>query len=81
MRLDKIPAGSVVTWTDPRFNFEENAIFLGIEGTGNDRKAKFVSRAGSSGSTYNWSAYRFNGRWSYGSSADYMKILDYTEII
>lgn len=78
-RLDRIAAGSFV-----RLNFnnryEEKAVFLGVEGTGDKRRAKFLSTTdpgkgiGGKG-YYEWEAYRYNGGWAFGSSAERL-ILD-----
>lgn len=48
---------------------EETHTFLGIEGEGDERRAKF---------RYNdmeWEAYRYQGRWSYGTSAEKLSIV------
>jgi hypothetical protein len=41
-------------------------VFEGFEGEGEDRRAKFRSVEDGS----KWEAYRYNGRWVVGSSAD-----------
>jgi hypothetical protein len=52
-------------------SFTQNAIFLGIEGTGDELLARFRS-PDSRGNT--WEAYRFNGRWAYGTGADRLSL-------
>lgn len=80
MRLDDIPAGSAVTFSI-RENEPEEAFFMGISGSGKERTAKFVSKVFDGGSCFDWEAYRYNGFWALGSSADRMKIIDYTEVL
>lgn len=48
---------------------EETCIFNGIEGEGDKRRAKFDE----------WEAYRFRGRWAYGSSAENLVVLEVVE--
>lgn len=83
IRLDKIPAGSIVTFRY-RNHEPERAFFSGIKGSGDSRRALFTSRRCGlpvAKTTYDWEAYRYNGYWALGSSADRMRILDYEEVL
>lgn len=53
----------------------EPALFLGVTGTGDDRRAKFRSFDDYNFRTYEWEAYRFEGFWAYGSSADRLQLI------
>jgi hypothetical protein len=72
IRLDKLTALSVVT-IEIDTGIEE-VVFLGIDGEGDDRKARFLSR-GYHGEIYEWAAYRYNGRWAYGTSGDRISVV------
>lgn len=50
--------------------YEEVHTFLGMEGEGNDREAIF------SDGYIQWHAYRFEGRWAYGSSAEKLSLVE-----
>lgn len=66
-RIDTLKAGSTVELV---FRYGvERAVFLGITGTGDDRRARFL-QLNVDGEPYEWEAYRYNGRWAYGTSAD-----------
>lgn len=58
----------------------EPALFVGVEGKGDDRRATFVqvSTSGPMGPqgqlSYEWQAYRYEGRWAVGSSADVLRL-------
>lgn len=58
----------------------EPALFVGIEGTGDDRRATFVQVTdqpflkGDDRKSYEWQAYRYEGRWAFGSSADVLRL-------
>lgn len=73
IRLDKLPALTVVS-IEIKYGVEE-VVFIGIDGEGDDRKARFLSR-GYHGEVYEWAAYRMNGRWAYGTSGDRLKVTD-----
>lgn len=77
-RLDKITPGSVVTLQfhegAGQDSYEDTVLFLGVEGSGNERRAKFMSQTGGT-ATYTWEAYRYNGRWAYGTSADRLSVI------
>lgn len=47
----------------------EDVLLVKVEGEGEDRRATFSENG------FEWEAYRFNGRWSYGSSADYLSVV------
>ena len=53
---------------------EEHALFLGVTGEGDSRRAHF-SQMLKPGASFDWEAYRFGGRWAYGSSADRMRVV------
>jgi len=58
--------------------YEEDAVFVGVTGEGNDRRATFRSldqRTYEDRVEYEWDAYRYNGRWAYGSSAETLRLL------
>lgn len=81
MRIDRLAPDTLV-----RLRFvgrwgnetrEEWARFLGIDGTGDERLAKFRSfYDGKPGGTYDWEAYRYSGRWAYGTSADPLQLVN-----
>ena len=52
----------------------EHALFLGVVGEGESRRAHF-SQMLKPGASFDWEAYRFGGRWAYGSSADRMRVV------
>jgi len=58
--------------------YEEDAVFVKLEGSGNERRATFrtTDTSWSGEYTYEWRAYRFNGRWAYGSSAETLRLLE-----
>jgi hypothetical protein len=77
LRIDNLTPGTTVTL---RFNgpkslgnapWEEEFLFLGIEGSGDDRHARFTSDDLSGA----WEAYRYNGHWAYGSSAERLSLI------
>jgi hypothetical protein len=72
-RIDSLKPGTkVVLQFGREFQFgdaeQEEATFLGIEGTGDDRRAKFRQ-------DFDWEAYRYNGRWAYGTSAESLRLV------
>lgn len=74
-RIDSLKPGTKVTLRFMREfqgtgSYDEDAIFEGITGTGDDRLATFSSTG-----DFSWSAYRFNGRWAYGSSAETLRLV------
>lgn len=75
-RLDRIAPGSTLEITTFYRNAPhdpERVVFLGIEGSGDDRRAKFM-QTGPDGKPFTWDAYRYGGRWAYGSSADRLRV-------
>jgi hypothetical protein len=52
--------------------FEEDAVFIRITGEGDERRATFRTQVVK---PYEWEAYRFNGRWAYGSSAETLRLV------
>jgi hypothetical protein len=52
---------------------EEEAVFLGIEGEGLDRTAKFMQVSIYTGKPYTWTAYRYKGRWTSGTGAQVLR--------
>lgn len=83
MRIDQLTPGDIVTlgfclqarntMTSPRMD-EETAMFVGHIGYGVDRRAEFAQLDGQ-GKVYNWEAYRYNGGWAFGSSANRLRLL------
>ncbi len=60
--------------------YEEDAVFVKLEGTGDDRRATFRTKDKETWSgtfaAYEWEAYRFKGRWAYGSSAETLRLVE-----
>lgn len=54
--------------------YTEEANFRGVIGKAEDRRAVFESVDGD-GSTYKWNAYRFEGDWAYGTSAERLQFV------
>ena len=77
IRLDKLTPLSIVE-IEIKYGIEE-VVFLGIDGEGDERKARFLSR-NHDGKVYEWAAYRMDGRWAYGSSADRIKVIEATPV-
>lgn len=79
-RIDSLTPDTEVTL---RFHhrgnsYDEAATFLGISGEGDDRRARFRSadtETLTAGRTYEWEAYRYNGHWAYGTSADRLSLV------
>ena len=63
--------------------YEEDAVFVKLEGEGDDRLATFLTpdRETWSGTfaAYEWQAYRYKGRWAYGSSAETLRLVEVKE--
>lgn len=84
IRIDKLEPGQIVTLAFHKGASttmekggrvdEEDAVFLGIDGEGDDRTARFVSASTRWGMHY-WRAYRFQGRWVFGSSAERLSVV------
>lgn len=80
VRIDQIPALSVVTIVLGRNDESEEALFMGVTGEGDERQAHFVSR-NYDGQPYQWAGYRMDGRWCYGSSGDSLRVLSVDKVI
>ncbi len=76
MRIDTLqPGDHVVLWfADSGDGFYECADLLRIDGAGDARQAWFRSHGG----TAEWSAYRYKGRWAFGSGAARIRLLGVT---
>lgn len=68
-RIDNLEPGTEVTLFFHGEQDSEPAVFLGLKGEGDSRHAKFRSEHGE------WEAYRYNGRWAYGTGADRLQLL------
>lgn len=82
VRIDSLEPGAKVRlkFCGSGWNAEhdEDAVFVGVTGEGNDRRATFRSldqRTYEDRVEYEWDAYRYNGRWAYGSSAETLRLL------
>lgn len=80
-RIDKLEKGTFVT-LDFNDRYQEDAVFLGIVGEGDDRRARFAqagaSHAASANGCYRmteWEAYRYNGGWAFGTSAERLRLV------
>ena len=74
-RIDSLKSLSAVV-LDFNGKFTEPAVFLGIEGEGDDRRAKFAQPTEHTESGYyTWDAYRYNGKWAYGTSAERLSLV------
>ena len=72
MTIDELQTGSIV-----RLQFLhgiEQAACIAVTGEGEERRARFVSYDAWTG-LYGWEAYRFEGEWAYGTSADPLVVL------
>ena len=56
----------------------EEATFLALIGEGDERRARFIQHDDAVG-LYEWEAYRFRGRWAYGTSADTLRLVEILE--
>lgn len=76
-RIDSLKAGDkvVLEFTGSMGNegHVETMIFKGITGEGTQRRATFADVYDS---TSDWEAYRYNGYWAYGTSADRLRLLE-----
>lgn len=82
VRIDRLERGAFVE-LDINGRYIERAMFIGIVGEGDARRARFVSAFKGEGNAITegdrkgyaeWEAYRYNGRWAYGSSAERMTV-------
>jgi len=53
--------------------YTEDNRFVGL--TDGGERATFTTHAADEGTPYNWDAYRFQGRWVYGSSAQRLSLV------
>lgn len=80
MRIAELKPGSLVTlgfWTGKQCR-EEKAIFLSFNR--DNAEVRFLSQGVSEG-LYEWSAYYYRGRLSYGTGADRLQVLDAKEVL
>jgi hypothetical protein len=73
-RIDSLTPGARVVLNFDN-DYEEPAKFLRVEGSGAEREAWFES-LGPAGEPYKWAAYRFEGYWVYGSSAQRLRVVE-----
>lgn len=77
-RIDSLKPGDTVELAFSHYGNKdetyEYAVFLGIKGEGDTRRAEFIQRERGDTSVFNWEAYRFNGRWVYGTSAERLRV-------
>ena len=76
MRIDQLIPETPVTldfYYRGKYSFTEEVTFVGRNGKGTDRVAVFRS-IGPDNKPYTWEAYRFEGRWVYGTSADRLSL-------
>lgn len=73
-RIDKLQPGSFVE-LDFNGKYQEFAVFLGISGEGDKRYAKFAQPQARGDQMFEWEAYRFNGGWKFGSSAERLSLV------
>lgn len=81
-RIDSLKPGTTVTLkfhgskslgNDP---YIQDAVFLGVYGVGDDRRARFMSVEAKIYDPGGWDAYRFNGHWAYGTSAERLTLVE-----
>lgn len=74
-KIDNLESGQAVRL---QFNGKriEAALFVSMidADKGDDRRARFVQIAGDQ--SYEWDAYRYNGGWAYGSSAQRLSLVE-----
>lgn len=83
MRIDNLTPDDIVILgycgNDKKVHTEEMAMFVGITGTGPNEKynrlATFISMD-ENDQPYEWSAYRYEGGWAYGTSAQRLRLMD-----
>jgi hypothetical protein len=80
IRIDSLKPGSKVTlrfmaeFQGKGHDWTDTVKFIRIEGEGDDRRAVFSDILGR-GAYSEWEAYRYNGRWAYGSSAETLRLV------
>ncbi len=78
-RIDTLTVGTKVR-LDFGGDYEEEATFMGITGTGDDRRATFESVDEDRHDVYTWQAYRYNRRWAFGTSAQTLSLVKVVEV-
>lgn len=78
MRIDQLKPGTRVTLryhgSMGNLTHDGDAEFVRITGDGDDRRAVFTEP-----SIGEWEAYRYDGRWAYGSSADRLQLVSHAD--
>lgn len=74
IRIDQLRPGTVVVLGFK--DYQDRATFLGIADEGDERRASFRELLGRSDETFDWEAYRYQGHWAYGTSADYLRLAE-----
>jgi hypothetical protein len=80
LRIDQLVPGDMVTLgfcdSSQKVAFEEHALFVAHVGYGPSRRATFAQVDRDNGNrVYQWDAYRFDGSWSYGTSAQRLRLM------
>jgi hypothetical protein len=75
VRIDNLKPGALVLLRFDYGDEPERAVFCGVIGSGEERRARFA-QASDDGLLYDWEAYRFGGRWCYGSSAGRLSVVE-----
>jgi hypothetical protein len=81
LQIDGLRPGAIVALKfhkDPEASmfpepYYEGAIFHGIDGEGDERRARFRS-SNEAGIWFEWEAYIHEGHWAYGSGADLLEV-------
>lgn len=73
-RIDTLTPGTEVT-LDFAGRYAEDVTFLGIDGEGDDRRARFRSYDNDQARYYEWEAYRYEGRWAFGIGAGTLRLV------
>lgn len=53
----------------------EEATFLALVGEGDSRRARFIQCSETPGELFEWEAYRYQGHWTYGTSAERLSLV------
>lgn len=87
-RIDQLDRGAIVVLEcgAGKRAYDERALFVGIIGEHDDRRARFVSVSEGGGNHnrlrddakgyYEWEAYRYNGRWAFGTGAERIAVME-----
>jgi hypothetical protein len=73
MILDRVPTDSTVTLNFTREERHATAVLVSRTGEGDDRRITFRSVTGDR--EFEWDAYRSQGAWRYGGSADRLSLV------